>query len=156
MKSRMNLQQVIAIANTPKAKALVKRYGYEPATSYNDLVSKLEELTRDYKEEGLADLIAIHPHKDVILYFEEEQSGACGCGGSHSSANGNNNNHGKGCKCPQCNRFSNFEYAEEYIDFLGSKKANGENPMQKFNDYLPMIAVAGLFALAITAIGKKA
>lgn len=153
MKSRMSLQEVIAISNTPKAKALVRKYGYEPAYNYNELVLTLEEFTRDYKEEALAELAKIHPHRDLILYFEEEdKSNACGC---HSDSKTNGNNHGKGCKCPDCFGFSNFEYAEEYIDFIGSKKSNEQNSMQKLNEYLPMIAVAGLFALAITVIGKK-
>ena len=39
---KISLQELIAINNTPKAKALIIRYGYEPAQNYEDLVYKLQ------------------------------------------------------------------------------------------------------------------
>ena len=41
MNQRISLQELVAINNTPKAKALLVKYGYKPARSYNDLIKKL-------------------------------------------------------------------------------------------------------------------
>ena len=38
MKQNISLQELIAINNPSKAKALVVKYGYRPARNYNDLI----------------------------------------------------------------------------------------------------------------------
>jgi hypothetical protein len=152
MKNQISLQELIAYNNTPKARALVIKYGYKPARNHNDLTAKLFDLTREYQEEALMELSKIHPHRDLILNYsesEDKKSNACGCS-THSSADGV-------CSCSECKnkKYSNFEMADDYLDFLGSKTDKKSSSVQKFNEYLPLIAVAGLFALAITAIANK-
>jgi hypothetical protein len=81
MNQRISLQELIAVNNTPKAKALIVKYGYKPARSYNDLIKKLTVFTREHREDALRELVDIHPHKDLILGFNEsvisEQKSNC-------------------------------------------------------------------------------
>ena len=51
MKENISLQELIAINNTSKAKALVVKYGYAPARNYNDLIQKLFRLTKEHRED---------------------------------------------------------------------------------------------------------
>jgi len=139
MQERISLQELIAYNNTPKAKALIIKYGYEPARSYKDLMTKLFRLTKEYREEGLIELAKLHPHKDLILTYNMPVPKM------ETETKSRNTR----------NRFSNFEYAEEYIDFIGSKKSGTEKSDNKIdlnslNQYLPLIIVSGIFALAIT------
>lgn len=136
---RISLHELVAVNNTPKAKALVIKYGYEPARSYDDLVYKLYRITKEYREEGLKDIANLHPHKDLVLnYFGE-----------------------KDCKCNEPlrvrkrlnKRYSNFEFSDEFIDAEGSNQLLKKST-DTFKEYIPLIAVAGLFALAITSISK--
>lgn len=161
MNKGISLQELVAVNNTPKANALIIQYGYAPAKNIDDLVGKLKDLTRDYREEGLMQLASLHPHKDLILHASSDESKSNACGGGYSNACGcsgadgsASNNHGKGCRRPECKGYSNFEYAEDYIDFTGKKSQN--DPMQQLQQYLPLIIVAGIFALGITAMNKKA
>lgn len=71
MSQNISLQELIAVNNTPKAKALIVRYGYRPARSFNDLIHKLFQFTNEYKEEALRELSEIHPHKDLILNYAQ-------------------------------------------------------------------------------------
>jgi ubiquitin len=71
MSQNISLQELIALNNTPKAKALIVRYGYRPARSFNDLIHKLFQFTKEYKEEALKELAEIHPHKDLILNYAQ-------------------------------------------------------------------------------------
>ena len=84
--NKISLEELIAVNNTPKAKALVIRYGYEPAVNYQDLVQKLHRVKREYREEALEEMADLHPHKDLILHYnepKEAKSSACGCGNSN-------------------------------------------------------------------------
>lgn len=152
MRERISLQELVAYNNTPKAKALIKQYGYEPARNHNDLVDKLIQMTRDYKEEALEDLALLHPHRDLIMNYSKRPLVQPM---RPNTSLLNENGHGAGCKCPKCVRdtFSNFDL-EEYIDFIGSKSKN-KSEKNTLNEYIPIIAVAGLFALTITVIGKN-
>ena len=145
MNNRISLEELVAVNNTPKAKALIISYGYEPARDMQDLVEKLHRVKREYREEALEQIANLHPHKDLILHFnqpKEVKSNACGCGNSNCNGGG---------------KYSNFELSDDYIDFIGSKSGanNNGSSKDKLMEYMPMIAVAGIFALAITAIGKK-
>lgn len=133
----LSIQEVVAINETPKANALLIRYGYKPAKNIDNLIRELFRFTRDYREVALEELANIHPHRKLILHFNE-------------------NNMFKENRSRRIgDRFSSFEM-EEQIDFLGSKSNDNtqKNPMQTINEYLPLIAVAGIFALTITAISK--
>lgn len=136
---KISLQELIAVNNTPKAKALIIRYGYEPAQNYDDLIYKLYQLTRDYKEEALQDLANLHPHKDLILnYFQRPE---CDCQKPEK------------IRKRVGRKYSNFELSDDYIDAEGDKN-NMENKINSIEKYMPMIAIAGIFALAITSISR--
>jgi len=156
MNKRISIQELVALNNTPKANALVMKYGLRPAQDMPDLVNKLKYITMEYKEEALMDMAELHPHKDLLDFIRKESeptSNACGCS---SSADGTNpNGHGKSCQCKDCKKYSNFEYADDYLDADGSSSPKQKDMMNQFAQYMTMIAVAGIFALAITAIGKK-
>jgi hypothetical protein len=137
---KISLQELIAINNTPKAKALIVKYGYEPAQNYDDLIYKLFRLTKDYRKEALKDLADLHPHKELILnYFQRPE---CTC-----------QNQPEKIRRRIGRRYSNFEYSDDYIDVEGDKN-NLENKINSIEKYMPMIAIAGIFALAITSISR--
>jgi len=93
MKENISLQELIAINNTSKAKALVVKYGYRPAKNYDDLIQKLYRFTKENREEALKELANLHPHKDLILnYFCVAEN--------KSNADGLNNR--AECVCPSC------------------------------------------------------
>ena len=69
MKQNISLQELIAINNPSRAKALIVKYGYRPARNYNDLIQKLFRLTKEHREDALKDLVDIHPHKDLIIHY---------------------------------------------------------------------------------------
>ena len=138
---KISLQELIAINNTPKSKALIIRYGYDPAQNYEDLVYKLFRLTKDYKQEALKDLAELHPHKDLILnYFQRPE---CTC-----------NTQPEKIRRRIGKRFSNFDLSDDYIDVEGSNNNNLEKKVDTIKEYMPMIAIAGIFALAITSISR--
>jgi len=94
MKQNISLQELIAINNPSKAKALIVKYGYKPARNYNDLIYKLFRLTKEHREDALKDLAELHPHKDLILnYF-------CASKEEKSNVEGKDNN--SDCNCPSC------------------------------------------------------
>jgi hypothetical protein len=134
----LSIQELIAINETSKANALLVRYGYRPSKGINELVRNLFRFTKEYREDALEQLVKIHPHRDLIIHYNQL----------------NEEHYPKSMK-GSMGRYSNFEM-EEQLDFLGSKSdnSNPQKPMQTINDYLPLIAVAGLFALTITAISK--
>ena len=135
---KISLQELIAINNTPKAKALIIKYGYEPAQNYDDLVYKLFRLTKEYKSEALKDLAELHPHKDLILnYFQRPE---CDCQKPEK------------VRKRIGRRYSNFEFSDDYIDVEGSN--NNLDNKSNIEKYMPMIAIAGIFALAITSISR--
>lgn len=74
MKQNISLQELIAINNPSKAKALIVKYGYKPARNYNDLIYKLFRLTKEHREDALKNLVEIHPHKNLIIHFTEIES----------------------------------------------------------------------------------
>jgi hypothetical protein len=78
MKQNISLQELIAINNPSKAKALIVKYGYKPARNYNDLIYKLFRLTKEHREDALKDLVEIHPHKNLIIHFTEIESNCDG------------------------------------------------------------------------------
>ena len=136
---KISLQELIAINNTPKAKALIVKYGYEPAQNYDEIY-KLFRLTKDYRKEALKDLADLHPHKELILnYFQRPE---CTC-----------QNQPEKIRRRIGRRYSNFEYSDDYIDVEGDKN-NLENKINSIEKYMPMIAIAGIFALAITSISR--
>ena len=136
---KISLQELIAINNTPKAKALIIRYGYEPAQNYEDLVYKLFRLTKEYKQEALQDLAELHPHKDLILnYFQRPE---CDCQKPEK------------IRKRIGRRYSNFEMSDDYIDAEGEKD-NLDNKVNGIEKYMPLIAIAGIFALALTSIRR--
>lgn len=138
---KISLQELIAINNTPKAKALIVRYGYEPARNYEDLMYKLFRFTKDYRKEALKELANIHPHKDLILnYFQRPE---CDCQKPEK------------IRKRVGSKYSNFEFSDDYIDVEGSKDNGLEKKLDGIEKYMPMIAIAGIFALAITSISKK-
>ena len=102
----------------------------------NELVKQLFRFTKEYREDALEEITKIHPHRDIILNYANND----GYIKDESRVKG---------------KFSAFEM-EENIDFTGGKSndSSPKNTMQTINDYLPLIAVAGLFALTITAISK--
>jgi hypothetical protein len=140
---KITLQELVATNNTPKAKSLLAKYGYEPAQNYDDLVYKLFRLTKEYKEEALKDLSDIHPHRDLILNYTEKEE--CDCEKKVNNILSRFVNKKK---------YSNFEYADEYIDFNGKSSAK-ESTESKMKEYLPLLVIAGIFAITLTTISKK-
>ena len=160
MKDTITLQELIAVNNPSKAKALVVKYGFNPARSTDDLIYKLFRITKENKEEGLKDLANIHPHRDLLLWDSgenkssydggEPMSNSCGCS-SHSNCNGDT-------KCSACSEAkSNMVVDDVYVDIQGTKS---QSPIKlstisnKAVELLPLVMVAGLFAITVKYLTK--
>jgi hypothetical protein len=144
MKERITLQQLVAFNNTPKAKALIVKYGYKPAKSYNDLEYKLLRFTKDFKEEALKELAKIHPHRDLILNYEckqepKEQAEVITSKEVKSNFEGD---WGNQCQCTEC-RQKRFMENQKFLNFEGEQKSNEP----KLATMFPLIAISGIVAI---------
>jgi len=147
MNQRISLQELIAINNTPKAKALIIKYGYRPARSYNDLIKKLTQFTKEHREDALKELVEIHPHKDLILSFnqpiETEQKSSC---------DGNTT-------CSKC-----MAKQQQFSGFDGTANAPTTNQVTNQNQstnsdwksMIPMVAVTSLVTASLVILISRA
>ena len=145
MKQNISLQELIAINNPSKAKALVIKYGYRPARSYNDLIQKLFRLTKEHREDALKDLVDIHPHKDLIIHYAmpipipvvtETKSN---CDGD--------------TMCPVCTA----KAKERYMNFEGDVANNTTTPNvnSDWKSMLPLIAITSLVTASLVIALKS-
>jgi hypothetical protein len=139
MKENISLQELIAINNPSKAKALVVKYGYRPARSYNDLIQKLFRITKEHREDALKDLVDIHPHKDLILHYAMPVSVVTE---TKSNANGDNTSD---CQCPSCQ----LARVKMYSNFEGNET---DPTKQNVKDYIPMILIGGFVSIMVIGI----
>jgi hypothetical protein len=142
MKQNISLQELIAINNTSKAKALVVKYGYSPARNYNDLIQKLFRLTKEHREDALNDLVDIHPHKDLILHYAMPTPVTTEI---KSNCEGDN-------MCPVCTA----KAKEKYMNFEGTDSNPAPtNSNADWKSMLPMIAITSLVtATLIIALNR--
>jgi ubiquitin len=148
MNKRISLQELIALNNTPKAKALIVKYGYKPARSYNDLIFKLIQFTKEHREDALREMAEIHPHRDLILnYLEmpiiEEKKSNC---------DGDN-------MCPVCKakqQLSSFE-GNISTENQNAKNTNTNTTSNMdFKTMLPMIAITSLVTASLVILINRA
>lgn len=140
MKQNISLQELIAINNPSKAKALVVKYGYRPARNYNDLIQKLFRLTKEHREDALNDLVDIHPHKDLILNYAMPTPVTTEI---KSNCEGDN-------MCPVCTA----KAKERYMNFEGTD-STPTNSNADWKTFLPMIAITSLVtATLIIALNR--
>jgi hypothetical protein len=145
MKQNISLQELIAINNPSKAKALVVKYGYRPARSYNDLIQKLFILTKEHREDGLKELVDIHPHKDLILHYAMPVPVPVPVV-TETKSNANGDNTGD-CQCPSCQ----LARIKMYSNFEG----NEPNSKESIKDYIPIILVGGFVTLIVLGALKR-
>jgi hypothetical protein len=149
MKQNISLQELIAINNPSRAKALVVKYGYRPARNYNDLIQKLFRLTKEHREDALKDLVDIHPHKDLIIHYAMPMPIPVATE-TKSNANGYNTSD---CQCPSCQlarvkMYSNFEGTE-------NTPAPKNSTNSDWKSMLPLIAITSLVtAIMVTTIRR--
>jgi len=143
MKENISLQELIAINNTSKAKALVVKYGYRPARNYNDLIQKLFRLTKEHREDALKDLVDIHPHKDLILNYAMPVPVVTE---NKSNCEGDN-------MCPVCKANQN-----RYLNFEGevSNDKTNSNANSDWKSMLPIIAITSLVTASLVVALKSA
>ena len=160
MKERITLQQLVAYNNTPKAKALIVKYGYKPAKSYNDLTYKLFRFTKDFKEEALQEIAKIHPHKELILNYEcktpeIEKVEVLTSKNTKSNFEGE---WGDECQCREC-RKKRMMGMQKFMNFEGENnmpqiKTPEGNP--SIMTMFPLIAISGIVAITFyIAFTKK-
>lgn len=139
MKQNISLQELIAINNPSKAKALVVKYGYKPARNYNDLIQKLFRLTKEHREDALNDLVDIHPHKDLIIHYALptpiETEVKSNCDGD--------------TMCPKCMA----KAKEKYMSFEGTESAP-TNSNADWKSMLPLIGLTSLVSVSLFIILK--
>jgi hypothetical protein len=142
MKQNISLQELIAINNPSKAKALVIKYGYKPARNYNDLIYKLFQLTREYREDALKDLVDIHPHKDLIINYAMPFPVATEI---KSNCEGDT-------MCSSCK-----EKQKEYINFEGDVASNTTTPNRNsdLKKMLPIIVISSVATVLLIDLIKK-
>jgi hypothetical protein len=144
MKQKITLQELIATNNPLKAKALVIKYGYKPARNYNDLIHKLFQLTREYREDALKELVEIHPHKDLILHYAIpkpiENETKSNCDGDTMCPV---------CKAKKEKKFAGFDGTNDV-----SNNTNNTNVNSDWKSMLPIIAVTSLITASLVIILK--
>jgi hypothetical protein len=140
MKQNISLQELIAINNPSRAKALIVKYGYRPARNYNDLIHKLFQLTREHREDALKDLVEIHPHKDLILNYSIPVPVATE---TKSNCEGDT-------MCPSCTA----KAKEKYMNFEGDIAGNTNTPNvnSDWKSMLPLIAITSLVTASMVII----
>jgi hypothetical protein len=141
MQEKISLQELIALNNTQQAKNLIKKYGYRPARSYNDLIQKLFVLTKEHREDALKDLVEIHPHKDLIMNFSMPMILE-----NESKSNREGDDLCASCKAKK-EQFMNFEGAESSIN----SKRNYD-----LKEILPIIAITSLVTTTLVLALKSA
>jgi len=144
MKENISLQELIAINNTSKAKALVVKYGYAPARNYNDLIQKLFRLTKEHREDALKDLVDIHPHKDLILNYAMPVP----------VVTENKSNCDGDTMCSVCSA----KAKEKYMNFEGevSNDKTNSNVNSDWKSMLPVIAITSLVTASLVVALKSA
>ena len=141
MKQTISLQELIAYNNPSKAKALVVKYGYRPARSYNDLIQKLFILTKEHREDALKDLVEIHPHKDLILHYTMPIATE-----TEIKSNCDGNNMCESCRAKQ----------EKYMNFEGETPTkNNQLFPSDWKSMLPLIVVTSIFTTSLILALKK-
>lgn len=153
MRERITLQEIVAMNNTPKAKALLVKYGYSPARSYDDLIKKLFRFTNEYKHEALEELSKIHPHKDLILSFncnpkqvptKEDKSNFDGEFSPY-------------CSCPECRRMRMMgnSHVPFYSGADGSSITTNEYKRNHLMENITAIALVTALSLVFVTAMKK-
>lgn len=149
MKQNISLQELIAINNPSKAKALIVEYGYKPARNYNDLIYKLFRLTKEHREDALKDLVEIHPHKDLIIHYAMPIP----------VATENKSNCDGDTMCPVCKA----KTKEKYMNFEGTinepivdtkQLPNNTNTTSNINliSVIPIIAITSLITATMITL----
>jgi hypothetical protein len=160
MKERITLQQLVAYNNTPKAKALIVKYGYKPAKSYNDLTYKLFRFTKDFKEEALQEIAKIHPHKELILNYEcktpeVEKVEVLTSKNTKTNFEGE---WGDECQCRECRKKRMMGF-QNFMNFEGENiqpQNKSAEPTPSIMSMFPLIAISGIVAIGFyIAFSKK-
>jgi hypothetical protein len=142
MKQNISLQELIAINNPSRAKALIVKYGYRPARNYNDLIQKLFRLTKEHREDALKDLVNIHPHKDLIIHYAMPIPVVTE---TKSNCDGDT-------MCSVCTA----KAKEKYMNFEGDVASNNTTPNvnSDWKSMLPLIAITSLVTASMVIILK--
>ena len=145
MKDRISLQELIAFNNTPKAKALVVKYGYSPARNYDDLNYKLMRFTKDFREEALKELANIHPHKDLILNYNQVEL--------PKKIEKNETSNDDMCQCRLC-RQKRLQNQMNYANFESEVTKTNENEKTSSNlkDFAPTILIATMTSFIVIGL----
>ena len=142
MKERISVQELIALNSTPQAKALIIKYGYSPAKNYKDLSYKLFRFTKDFKEDALKELSAIHPHKDLILNYNSNPII------EDKKSNFDGSYFGHGCQCRECRLKRILANPNQMLSFEGELT----EPKVKeagFSTMIPTLIIAGLVSTVL-------
>ena len=143
MKQNISLQELIAINNPSKAKALIVKYGYRPARNYNDLIQKLFLLTKEHREDALKEFVEIHPHKDLILHYAMPIPVV-----TEAKSNCDGDTMCPVCKAKQEQRFAGFDGTDV------SNNSNTPNVNSDWKSMLPFIAVTSFVTASLVIILK--
>ena len=145
MKQNISLQELIAINNPSRAKALIVKYGYRPARNYNDLIQKLFRLTKEHREDALKDLVDIHPHKDLIIHYAMPMPIPV-VTETKSNCDGDT-------MCSVCTA----KAKEKYMNFEGDVASNNTTPNvnSDWKSMLPIIAITSLVTASLVIALKS-
>jgi hypothetical protein len=81
---QITIPEYIAYNNMGDAQDLLEKYNLGRAKNYPQLIAGLQYVIKHGREQGYADVINLHPDKEMILelFTPEKSSNACGCNGS--------------------------------------------------------------------------
>lgn len=86
---RIPLCKLIAVNNTGAARKLVASYGLPAPETYMELEQMLNYILAEFGEDGLVEIVKIHPDRAIIEEVMKSKSG-CGCGGGCGCSGGGN------------------------------------------------------------------
>lgn len=135
---KISIQELVAVNSTPKAKALIVRYGYEPAIDYDDLLYKLLLFTKEHKEDALKELAEIHPDKELILNYFDKPS-KCDCSNKVRNI---------------LSRISNVKKSENFDTSYLNADGNRFNNQNQMSKNIAILVGLGIFTIFLSAMSK--
>lgn len=146
---KISIQKYIAYNNRPMAQKMLVKYGLKTAKSPMEMERKLIALTKDYREEALKELVNMHPDKDLILKYaqQEKKSNFCGCSGFDGE-------HSEFCGCSGFDG-STTPKPEVKISKEQTPAPTNSNGLFIKNENLGVVLIAGLLAVTIVALSRK-
>lgn len=159
----ISIEEYVALNNPKASKQLLAKYGIPNPTSVEDMVTKVEFITKKYREDGLAEIASIDtPYRRLILASidnsddekqeevkTESRSNCVGCGGACGAKKSNIDGEGEVVATEK------VEVKKEEptkAEVVVSPKKESNDAMEKY--FMPAIIFTGIITLLVVLTKK--